>query len=227
MCAASMSYYLSLRKAKFSIPVARAEDALNAVEKRCPEIVESTLEEVFDSVAWSLRKQAGHWVMVESEDVKQGWQDELFASVAPFVVDGSFIKARGEDGELFEWHFIGGAVHDAPAPPVLVGRVQLVVPVAKLRDAFVALESQLPKLLAKLDDPPSVTAVFDRLGWKTTRGKDGTLEVGRKAGDDKPLTERDRRVLKALAPFVTAESFVEGREGGWRFVFERGRLVER
>jgi hypothetical protein len=226
-----MGYYLSLITAKFSIPVARTTAALSVLVPFYEGIVVGetphTLGEVFDSFAWPLVRKADHWVMVDGASPKHGRQDDLFTTVAPFVVDGSYIKARGEDGQPFEWHFVSGSVKDEPEPTVLVGRAQIVVPVATLRDAFAAVEKKLPKLLVKLGEPSSVTAVFDRLGWKTTRAKDGTLEVGRKPGDEKELCERDRRVLKILAPFVTPESFVEGREGGWRIVFVDGRLEDR
>jgi hypothetical protein len=225
-----MGYYLSLITAKFSIPVARTKEALNALVPFYEGIVVGgtphTLGEVFDSFAWPLVRKDDHWVMVDGGSAKTGWQDDLFTTVAPFVVDGSSIKARGEDGEPFEWHFVGGSVQDEPEPPVFVGRAQVVVPVANLRDAFAAIEKKLPKLLVKLGEPSSVTAVFDRLGWKTARAKDGTLEVGRKPGDEKELCDRDRRVLKTLAPFVTPDSFVEG-EGGLRIVFVDGALEER
>lgn len=34
-------------------------------------------------------------------------------------------------------------------------------------------------------------------------------------------------MLKILAPFVTPDSFVEGRDSGWRIAFVDGRLEER
>lgn len=40
----------------------------------------------------------------------------------------------------------------------------------------------------------------------------------------KVLSDRDRRVLKLVAPFVAPDSFVEGRESGWLLGFVDGRL---
>jgi hypothetical protein len=100
----------------------------------------------------------------------------------------------------------------------------MTIPTAQLRPAFDHLREKLPKLVAKLDDPSSVTALFDRLGWKTGRRPDGSLEITRKLGANPMLSERDARVLRALAAFIAPDSQVVGTTN-WRVVFADGRYV--
>ena len=227
-----MGYYIKLLDAVFSIPVAREEEAMRVLGPFHADICigaerqkNRNLGTVFKDLAWPLKKQGDEWVMVPGPDVKRGWEEELFEKVEPFVTAGSYISARGEDGEMFRWSF-RAAVEQEPSM-FWINRARITVPVAKLRDAFAELQSKLPKLLAKLDDPISVTSTFDRLGWKTTRAKDGTLEVSHKSGEAKQLTDRDRKVLKVLAAFVTPESFVETQHEQGRLDFATGQLVKR
>jgi hypothetical protein len=96
-----------------------------------------------------------------------------------------------------------------------------------LRPAFAHLESKLPKLLKRLKQPSSVTAAFDRLGWKTGRRSDGALEVTRKLGSAPVLTASDARLLRALAGFIAPDSYVHGTNNVWQLVFEDGRCERR
>lgn len=210
-----------LVKAKFAIPIARSGEALVAVtpiyEYVCGDTPE-TLSEVCERLAWPLVEKGDHLVMVDGDPPTSGWQHDLFEAVKPLVVAGSFVKAKDEQGERFEWVFSGHTIE--------IGHARIIVPVANLRTAFAAVEKKLPTMLAKLDDPSSVTAIFDRLGWKTVRMKDGSLHVAARSGELKELSERDRRVLKVLAPFVAPESVVESLHADWHMSFVGGRLQE-
>lgn len=116
-----MGLLLSLVSADFSIPIARTHEVLSVLVPFYegiyrPKQTPRTLEEVFDDLAWPLVRAEDHWVMVDNQAPNFGWQDELFTTVAPFVVDGSYIEARREDGHLFEWRFVGGACRTSSAP---------------------------------------------------------------------------------------------------------------
>jgi len=223
--------YLYLERASFAIPVAKAAEALRVLKPFHDDITNApvkTIGDVFASLAWPLKKQGDAWVMPTAgkPSCKMGWQEQLFELAAPFVADGSFIVAHGEGGP-FAWYFVGGRVQDEEPNTDRIGTVRITVPVASLRPAFVELERALPKLLKRLDDPVSVTAVFDRLHWKTERTADGSLRVVRKLGAEPRLTSRDQRVLEALARFVATDSIVEGVDAEWRLVFENGACERR
>src|ERR1041385_554896 len=232
-----MGYYLKLKKASFEIPAARAADALAAVADVHGQVYglsdddKLTLGRIFGDIAWPLKKMKSGWVMEVQEDsaeCKQGWETELFEAVAPFVKDGSYIKARGEDGQDFEWYFARGAVRDSE-PLLQLGTIKLTVPVAKLRAAHARVQEKLPRLMEKLDEPVSLTTIFERLDWKTQRAADGSLVLGRKKSEYPELTAPDQRVLKAIAKFVAPDSYVEVLERGEvsRFALADGKLERR
>jgi hypothetical protein len=230
-----MGFYLKLLAAKFEIPKDKATEAHEVLAEFHAGIISpsagSDLGKIFADLAWPLKQTKTGWVMVDGQDCKQGWEQQLFETAAPFVRDGSTIRARGEDGEEVVWRFSRGQVEivddeseeDVPEGDYIKS-VHLSISPAQLRPAFVQLEQKLPKLLAKLEDPSSVTAAFDRLGWQTSRGRDGTLVIERKRGASPMLTERDARVLRTLEAFVAPDSQIVGTTS-WRVVFSDGRYV--
>ena len=61
-------------------------------------------------------------VELEFVGTKLGWEDALFAALAPFADEGSFVSVSGEDGRIWRWVVVGGQcfrqdgrlVYDAP-----------------------------------------------------------------------------------------------------------------
>ena len=225
-----VSYSLSVERADFAIPVAKTSSVMKIVAPLYEDVfcgvTADALDEAFSDLAWPLVRKNEHWVMKPDEPRNLGWQGELFKRLAPFVVDGSYVTARGEDGRRMGWYFSGGRCFDEVDAEIELGAVRLVVPVSELQAAMRRVRDKLPKLVAKLGDPVSITAVFAALHWTTSRAKDGSLQLGRKQ-DDHPLTRTDERVLHAIAPFVGKGSYVEAGNGDdtWRFVFDGGRCT--
>jgi hypothetical protein len=115
-----MGYYIKLLSAKFEIPSDKADRAYNELASFHGGIVISSagskdldLGKIFADLAWPLERTKTGWVMVDGDDCKHGWEDALFEKAAPFVRDGSVIRGRGEDGEIFMWRFAGGRLRRA------------------------------------------------------------------------------------------------------------------
>jgi hypothetical protein len=106
--------------------------------------------------------------------------DALFEKAAPFVVDGSFIEATGEDGVEYEWRFMRSKLYrDGQGRPI-VTEVKLTIPALQVRPALVQLGKKLPNVMKRLGEPSSRAAMFERLG-KTTeaQGMFGRSDVRR------------------------------------------------
>jgi len=69
----------------------------------------NTLEEAL--VAWGWRSYVGDGVddgdidNLEFENEKSGQDKLLFAAIAPFVEEGSYVAMRGEDDDVWRWFF--------------------------------------------------------------------------------------------------------------------------
>jgi hypothetical protein len=183
---------------------------------------------LFGALAWPLERSDGAWIMTPDEEPsKMGWHDALFEKAAPFVVDGSFIEATGEDGVEYEWRFMRGKLYrDGEGRPI-VTEVKLTIPALQVRPALVQLGKKLPKLMKRLGEPSSLAAMFERLGWPSSRLPDGGVKVGKKTENQGMFGRSDERVLGALATFVAPDSYVEVAVGDDTlcYSFTKGELV--
>jgi hypothetical protein len=135
-----MGYCMHQHEANFRIPADNKPAALAALHERCNstegmtgahykagQLVEryfawvdmdelraaTTLEAACAACGWSLGVAidgTGDIVEIYFEWEKIGDEDILFATLAPFVDDGSYIHMIGEDGEHWRWIFKGGTM---------------------------------------------------------------------------------------------------------------------
>lgn len=67
------------------------------------------IKEIFEAWRWSpVLNEVGDIKSLSFTGEKYGDEDTLFKAIAPFVEDGSFISACGEDGDIWAWGFDGG-----------------------------------------------------------------------------------------------------------------------
>jgi hypothetical protein len=127
-----MGYCISLTDSDFRIPASKKAEALAAMKKMDPSVKGrgfwdnkrqwSWVDQEDIERAQSLEEAMTQWRYCPQIDVegnirridfegeKIGQEDELFAVLAPFVEDGSFIEMQGEDGAMWRWVFRDGTV---------------------------------------------------------------------------------------------------------------------
>lgn len=74
-----------------------------------------TFELAMQAWGWPVETdEAGNVIDINFEDGdnKLGDEDVLWAAIAPFVADGSYIQMIGEDGEIWRWLFTNGAARN-------------------------------------------------------------------------------------------------------------------
>lgn len=225
-----MGYYVSLEDSDFLIPLARGADALAAAAPIHQHVLfdsdPSDLEEVFEELAWKLCRVVEGWRLDGmAEPVEHGWEQPLFEAVAPCVTEGSWIIGKGDDGERFEWYFSRARCYSEDSSQIELGSVRCSIAAAQLAPAMRRVRRKLAKLVAKLDDPETLTATFQALGWKTARTDEGGLALVRKPIDEGVLGKRDVKLLRVVAPYVTHGSYIEAANANgdsWRYVFDDG-----
>lgn len=122
-----MGYYIASRDCQFVIKRVNMEPALKALKKAIKknkgwdwvgerEILDSkSLSEAMKALRWPLcfhgdLKDDGllDAISIYFDGEKLGSEDEFFAALAPYVEDGSYIEAVGEDDNRWRWAFRNG-----------------------------------------------------------------------------------------------------------------------
>ena len=113
-----MGYYMNQRESNFFIPKEKTEDVFKAIkegpEKDHPwvnssEVKEATnLTEALEVWRWSPQfDKQGNVEALWFNGEKSGNDMVLFAMIAPFVKEKSFIEMSGEDGGIWRFCFDG------------------------------------------------------------------------------------------------------------------------
>lgn len=129
-----MGYCINQVDSKFRIPAARKAEALAIMKTMDPAQKGagywdgrrqwSWVDQANVNKANSLEEAMTEWRYVPTVDAegnitdvtfegqKLGQEDVLFALLAPFVEEGSFIEMEGEDRSVWRWIFKGGVVKE-------------------------------------------------------------------------------------------------------------------
>lgn len=128
-----MGYCMRQCRTSFRIPADKKDAALKAVKAvltgpphvdedgrqlhfawvRADWLNETALDELLGAWRWTAYENVnGDIVELEFTGEKMGNESDLFAALAPFVDDGSFIQMEGEEGELWRWCFDNGKLHE-------------------------------------------------------------------------------------------------------------------
>lgn len=126
-----MGYCIDSVKSKFEIKKENKEKALLALKGLAAKvqrlmwidtdvITESEyLEEALDECGWELQHDGDCEIIgIEFQREKLGDEDQIFAAIAPFVENESFIEMRGEDGDCWRWIFKNGECKEVHAKQV-------------------------------------------------------------------------------------------------------------
>ena len=129
-----MGYHMYLREASFKILACDQKAALTAIKGLAgketirlgsePHFSWIETKEFLKARHLEVAMEAWRWEVIfdDTDDIvdieftgeKLGDDAILFAAIAPFVVDGSYIQMSGEDNYNWRWVFKDGAVKEVP-----------------------------------------------------------------------------------------------------------------
>jgi hypothetical protein len=125
-----MGYQISINDSRFVINRKSIEKLCESLKADESELWESLdmasipddLETKSNIVLLSDIAQSYRWefVLNKNEDIvaiefngyKQGESEGFFNTIAPYVLDGSYIEISGEDGDLWRWVFTNGVMRE-------------------------------------------------------------------------------------------------------------------
>lgn len=113
-----MGYCIYLKKENFSILPENYAAALKAI-KNLPENhyswvdsnfrVNNDLPSMLEAWGWEAKLDPdGKIIGISFQGEKMGDEEILFQTIAPFVIDKSYIEMHGEDGDCWRWVFVDG-----------------------------------------------------------------------------------------------------------------------
>lgn len=117
-----MGYRMDQRQADFRVDSSKLSDMLSAIKNMPPQVcgyawvddefrVSDNIFDCFGYWRWFAEPTSdGSISDLFFQGEKLGDEDLLFATIAPFVDDGSFIEMDGENGAIWRWVFKNGKV---------------------------------------------------------------------------------------------------------------------
>lgn len=93
--------------------VLSALKSLKAISKLSDETASNDFNEILRPWGWEVENDNnGNVVDIFFIGKKEGRDEELFAAIAPFVEDGSYVEMCGEHNNLWRWTFEGGCMKE-------------------------------------------------------------------------------------------------------------------